>query len=69
MNNVKELKIEKQKLQDCIDRIQKACSHPEDCVTKKHHGDTGNWDPSDDSYWTTFDCDLCEKHWMLDGSL
>jgi len=67
--NVKELKIEKQKIQDRINRIQDACSHPEDCVTKEHRSDTGNYDPSCDSYWTNFHCDLCDKHWTKGGSL
>ena len=52
-----------------IRRIQNDCNHPEDCVTKKHGGSTGNYDPYDDRYWTDFHCSLCDKRWTMDGSL
>jgi len=43
------------------------CKHP--AATKEHKGDTGNWSPSDDSYWTEFYCPDCGKSWDVDGSV
>lgn len=63
--NVKELEIEKQEIQDKINRIQEECSHPADCVTYKAGSNTGNYDPSCDSYWRDYTCDLCEKRWHV----
>ncbi len=50
-----------------IDKLQSECSHPG--ATKKHCGDTGNYDPSCDRYWTEFKCPNCDKQWEVDGSV
>ena len=68
--NVQELKIEKQKLQDRITRIQEACSHPEDCVEKLHRSsDEGHCGIGHTRYWTDMYCELCENCWEEEGSL
>lgn len=41
--------------------LQAACSHPD--VTKQYRGDTGNYDPSQDSYWINWHCSDCDKRW------
>ena len=44
-------------------QLQKECKHPKETLKKEPHGDTGNWCPQDDSWWYTFDCGICDKHW------
>jgi len=68
INKILELRQEIEERQKTIDRIQAACSHLEDCVIKDNKGNTGNWDPSQDSYWTEFHSELCDKHWIEEGS-
>ena len=50
-----------------LDQLQATCQHPS--ATKKHRSNTGNYDPSTDSYWTDFACPDCEKRWSKEGSL
>ena len=68
MNIVEELKSEIKAKQKRIKSIQDSCSHPKECITKKHSGSTGNYDKQD-SYWTNFHCSLCDKSWRMEGSL
>lgn len=49
-----------------IHNIQEQCSHPEPCLTKVAGSNTGNYDPSADSYWYDFKCSLCGKSWRED---
>ena len=65
---IKNLRKEIQEREEKIKRIQEQCSHPEDCVTKKHDSSTGNYAPSDDVYWTVFTCGLCGAIWEEEGS-
>ena len=44
-----------------LKELQKECRHRK--VIKEAHSDTGNWCKADDSYWYTFDCPECGKHW------
>lgn len=44
--------------------LQQDCQHPN--VTKKHRSDTGNWDRSQDSYWTEWHCPDCDKRWTTE---
>ena len=44
--------------------LQAACTHPS--VNKKYCGNTGNYDPSADSYWIEFSCPDCRKKWITD---
>ncbi len=47
-------------------QLQEECEHA--FVEKKHHSNTGNYDPSADCYWTVFTCPDCVKVWTEDGS-
>jgi len=49
-----------------IRTLQENCKHKH--VTKEHCGSTGNYDPTQDCYWTNFICLDCDKHWTEDGS-
>ena len=68
MSVIANLKAQISALQEQIEEIQEQCSHPSACVTKKRGSDTGNFCPSDDSYWTDFHCTLCDKRWTEPGS-
>lgn len=54
------------KLQKELTALQESCAHPR--VTKEHKGNTGNYDPSADCYWTEFSCPDCGKWWTEEGS-
>jgi hypothetical protein len=47
--------------------LQEDCKHED--YAYKNKGDTGNWDRGDDSWWTEFKCNTCQKQWHEDGSL
>lgn len=68
MTKIEELQLQIAQCSRQIKEIQAECSHPKSCLTKKHGADTGNWCPSDDSYWTDFHCSLCDKRWTEEGS-
>lgn len=44
--------------------LQAACPHTQ--VTKVAKSNTGNYDPSVDSYWYEFSCPDCGKWWTED---
>lgn len=44
--------------------LQKKCKHP--VVSKVYRADTGNYDPSCDSYWIDCHCLNCDKRWSED---
>lgn len=48
-----------------IMKLQQECQHT--YVTKKYRCNTGNYDPSQDSYWVEFSCPDCYKHWTKDS--
>lgn len=60
------LKIDKQeqKLADRLIKLQSLCIHPN--VSKIPGGNTGNYDPSADSYWIEYKCSDCGKNWIED---
>lgn len=66
MSIIDEIKEEIKNLNAKLKSIQESCCHPEEAVTKEHKSDTGNWDKSDDCYWTVNYCSLCEKMWSED---
>lgn len=66
MTIIEELKNKITELQNKISEIQNQCSHPESSLEKEYKGITGNYDPSADSYWIEFHCQLCDKQWMED---
>lgn len=44
-----------------ISNYQNKCQHKN---TEHEHGaNTGNWDPSNNIYWTTYHCLDCNKRW------
>lgn len=44
--------------------LQAICTHP--TATRKNFSDTGNWDRSQDSYWTEWHCTDCGKRWSTE---
>jgi len=52
-------------LREKIKAIQDKCSHPKECVNEKCGGNTGNYDPTADCYWTDYHCSLCDKKWTV----
>jgi uncharacterized protein YicC (UPF0701 family) len=44
-------------------RLQTICPHPINFQTIRSRGDTGNYDPSADRYWTEHRCEICGKFW------
>lgn len=42
----------------------KLCSHPN--ATKKYCSNTGNYDPTADSYWIQYNCPDCKKQWNVE---
>lgn len=60
----KQLESKRKKLRELeeeIEVLQSNCPHPG--LNEKHDSNTGNWDPSDDSYWIDYHCKICEKQW------
>lgn len=49
------------KLAKELAKLQTLCTHPN--VKKTHKSNTGNYDPSADSYWIEFVCPDCCKRW------
>lgn len=45
--------------------LQDKCPHTNVIVT--HHGDTGNYDPTQDCYWKQYTCPDCLKSWSVDN--
>lgn len=65
-DRVLEIKAERKKLYYELLDLQLVCEHPN--VTKKYRGNSGNYDPSADSYWIEWRCPDCEKAWTSDQS-
>lgn len=55
-----------EKLKKELTALQESCTHPR--VSKENKGNTGNYDPSADCYWTEFTCPDCGKWWTEEGS-
>lgn len=49
---------------DAEKQLQEACKHPG--VVEKYCGNSGNYDPSADSYWIDYHCPDCDKRWTED---
>lgn len=47
-----------------IAEIQAGCKH--EAATKKAGANTGNYDPSCNSYWYDYTCPECQKRWRED---
>lgn len=65
-NKVIKLKRQQIKLNNQLLELQTMCTHHN--VTKKFCGNTGNYDPSSDSYWIDWSCLDCGKRWTTDQS-
>jgi len=63
---IESLKNQIKEIQAKIEKIQEDCSHPPLVLQKIHKSNTGNYDPSNDSYWIDFHCQLCDKRWRQD---
>lgn len=51
------------KWQHKLQQLQDRCPHPEENLTKHSGANTGNYDPSADTYWEDCHCSNCDKHW------
>jgi hypothetical protein len=51
-------------LNRCYDELKVRCKHPFVRVTDR--GDTGNYDPSQNRYWTEHYCPDCDKRWTIE---
>ena len=49
--------------QSRIAALRDSCTHPG--AVGVHKANTGNYDPSCDSYWTEFKCPECGKFWQV----
>jgi pantothenate kinase len=58
-NCIKELEW----LNSCMQNIRKVCTHR--VFITKAGGNTGNYDPSTDIYWTNFTCCICKHQWTV----
>lgn len=43
--------------------LQGECAHPN--VISKHGGNTGNYCPADNVYWTSYNCPDCGRRWTV----
>lgn len=48
-----------------IEKLQNKCPHTH--AVREYGSDTGNYDPSEDSHWCTFECPHCGKRWRVDS--
>lgn len=64
LSKVQAIRLKINALVDQITEIQDACEHPN--VLKKARSNTGNYDPSNDSYWYDCHCPDCDKFWQED---
>lgn len=52
-----------EKIKKRISKIQEKCEHPKHSVKSINGSNTGNYDPSADSWWTDHHCSICNKKW------
>jgi hypothetical protein len=52
------------KHQGTLHNIQENCTHPKETLVYQNKSDTGNYDPSCDSYWAEYKCYECGKFWI-----
>jgi len=57
------LQAKKQKIHEEIVAVQTAYPHAD--LKSTWGSDTGNWDPSADSYWKDYHCQDCDKRWRV----
>jgi hypothetical protein len=61
---MKRLQNELVKIQEKIKKYQLKCQHLN--VVETPRGNTGNYDPNDDKYWTEYSCPDCLKQWSVE---
>lgn len=66
MSRVIVIQKEIEALEAELKAIQKECSHPKPAIISINKGDTGNYDPTQDHYWTEHHCTLCDERWNTD---
>lgn len=49
-----------------IEKLRAQCKHIR--TEKKYGSNTGNYNPTENCYWTDFTCCACGKWWRVDGS-
>lgn len=47
--------------------VEDTCVHPKETLEVKYESDTGNYSPSDDSYWVNIYCPVCKCYWRADS--
>lgn len=52
------------KLASELAKLQSTCTHPN--LEKTYKSNTGNYDPTADSYWIEFRCPDCRARWNED---
>ena len=67
MSDISDLKDKIKSLQEDIKLVQDGCHHPK--VVYERCSNTGNYDPSCDSYWVDIRCLCCEKRIHLDSEV
>ena len=48
-----------------LEAHQQKCKHKK--AVQEYKANTGNWDRSQDSYWTNIYCPTCLKEWTVDS--
>lgn len=66
MTIIAKLRAEIAERESKIHAIQAECSHPPAALTETPGSDTGNYDPSNDAWWSDYHCELCDKRWRVD---
>lgn len=60
---IKKLLDTLEKTRKSISKVQSECPHEKRVFT--YGANTGNYDPSNDSYWKDYFCPTCEKRWRI----
>ena len=60
---MKKLLKQFERIADKICKLRDECPH--DSVIAKYRGDSGNYDPNDNTYWVEVNCDDCGKYFSV----
>lgn len=61
------LQLRLERIQNELEMLKTICKHTQH-LTYKDRGDTGNYDPSDNSYWREWYCHECGAQWITEQS-
>lgn len=67
-NKIKSLKQLISDAENKIENIRIRCTHPSSETIIKYGANTGNYDPTSDTYWIDAKCNICGKQWSADSS-